>query len=80
MCPISFKFKELIKWWPFIIHFLDRLYQEINVKSHSNIVILSKLGKILSEVTCPTWFYFICLCSTLQCNRKMPAIKVIEIF
>ena len=43
------------------IHFWDKPYQRINFKSHSNTVILCKLGKILLDLHMSLWFYFILL-------------------
>ena len=59
-----------------IIHFLDKLYQEINFKSHLNSVLLCKYGKILSDLH--MWFYItflVCahVCIEIQkCQLEKP--------
>ena len=50
-----------------IIHFLDKLYQEINFKKHLNSVLLCKQGKMLPDlhISRVIIFHFTCLCSFL---------------
>ena len=63
------------------IDFVDKPYQEINSKRHLNIAGLSKWEKAPSDLHMHmVLFHFTCLCSLLQWNRKMPMIKVVEMF
>ena len=56
MCPISFHIYEMklneehFSLGTVITHFLDKLYQEINFKSHVNRVLPCNLGKILPDL------------------------------
>ena len=68
-------FKNNIECWTFflwkvIIHIWEKHYQEKNLKSHSNVALLCKFGKMLSDLHM----------SHLVLFWKMSIIKVIEVF
>ena len=56
--------------WKVIIHIWEKHYQEKNLKSHSNVALLCKFGKMLSDLPM----------SHLVLFWKMSIIKVIEVF
>ena len=55
-------------WGIVIIHFLNKTYQEIHLKSQLNSVLQFNYGKIFSELQIPVKFYFTLLASAHFCN------------